>query len=157
MPKKCTDDALGKLNEVVLKGKKRNLHTILVFLDIKGDFDNAWWPGVLSLVKISNISGNLFAVISCFLKDRSVAVSLGHSSKEKFLNKGCPQGSVAGPFPWNVILNDFLEKILDFSTFETIAFADDSLLCFQRKCFHDIRRQAQLTICLHQPGQRIIN
>ncbi|GFS49053.1 reverse transcriptase domain-containing protein [Trichonephila inaurata madagascariensis] len=42
MPLKCTEEALMKLNEIVLKGKKRNLHTILVFLDIKGAFDNAW-------------------------------------------------------------------------------------------------------------------
>ncbi|GFV68451.1 RNA-directed DNA polymerase from mobile element jockey [Trichonephila clavipes] len=91
MPHKCTEDALVKLNEIVLKGKKRNLHTVLVFLDIKSAFDNAWWPGILSLLKRSSIPGNLFAVISSFLKDRSVTLSLGHSSKEKFLNKGCPQ------------------------------------------------------------------
>ncbi|GFY73246.1 RNA-directed DNA polymerase from mobile element jockey, partial [Trichonephila inaurata madagascariensis] len=146
MPQKCTEDALVKLNEIVLKGKKRNLHTILVFLDIKGAFDNAWWPGILSLLKRSNIPGNLFAVISSFLKDRSVTLSLGHSSKEKLLNKGCPQGSVSGPFLWNVIINDFLEKILAFSSCETIAFADDLLLCFQGKSFPDLSRQAQFTL-----------
>ncbi|GFY06068.1 putative 115 kDa protein in type-1 retrotransposable element R1DM [Trichonephila clavipes] len=146
MPHKCTEDALVKLNEIVLKGKKRNLHTVLVFLDIKSAFDNAWWPGILSLLKRSSIPGNLFAVISSFLKDRSVTLSLGLSSKAKFLNKGCPQGSVSGPFLWNVIINDFLEKVLAFSSCETIAFADDLLLCFQGKSFYDICRQAQLTL-----------
>ncbi|GFW14839.1 RNA-directed DNA polymerase from mobile element jockey [Trichonephila clavipes] len=95
MLQKCTEDALVKLIEIVLKGKKRNLHTNLVFLDIKGTFDNAPWPGILSLLKRPNIHGNLFAIISSFLKDISVILSLGHSSKEKFLNKGCPQGSVS--------------------------------------------------------------
>ncbi|GFT44410.1 retrovirus-related Pol polyprotein from type-1 retrotransposable element R1 [Trichonephila clavipes] len=121
-------------------------HKFLVFLDIKSAFDNAWWPGILSLLKRSSIPGNLFAVIFRFLKDRSVTLSLGHFSKEKFLNKGCPQGSVSGPFLWNVIINDFLDKILAFSSCETIAFADDLLLCFQGKSFHDICRQAQLTL-----------
>ncbi|GFW23880.1 putative 115 kDa protein in type-1 retrotransposable element R1DM [Trichonephila clavipes] len=137
---------IPKVNDVRVPKKKRNLHTVLVFLDIKSAFDNAWWPGILSLLKRSSIPGNLFAVISSFLKDRSVTLSLGHSSKEKFLNKGCPQGSVSGPFLWNVIINDFLEKILAFSSCETIAFADDLLLCFQGKSFHDICRQAQLTL-----------
>ncbi|GFS53481.1 RNA-directed DNA polymerase from mobile element jockey [Trichonephila clavipes] len=88
MPQKCTEDALGKHNEIVLKRKKRNLQTILVFLDINRD----WCPGILSLLRRSNIPGNLFAIISSFLKDRSATLSLSHSSKEKFLNKGCPQG-----------------------------------------------------------------
>ncbi|GFV35778.1 reverse transcriptase domain-containing protein [Trichonephila clavipes] len=112
MPQKCTADALVKLNETVLKEKKRNLHTILVFLDIKGAFDNAWWPGILSLLKRSNIPDNLFAVISSFLKDRSVALSLGHSSKEKLLNKGSPQGSNFGPFNLERQYKGCFEKIL---------------------------------------------
>ncbi|GFX03178.1 putative 115 kDa protein in type-1 retrotransposable element R1DM [Trichonephila clavipes] len=135
VPQNCTEDALVKFNEIFLKGKRRNLHTVLVFLGIKGTFDNAWWPGILNLLKRSNIPGNLFAVISSFWKDRSVTLSLGHSSKEKFLNKGCPQGSVSRPFLWNVIINDFLEKILAFSSCETIAFADDLLSLFPGKVF----------------------
>ncbi|KAF8773449.1 Retrovirus-related Pol polyprotein type-1 like protein [Argiope bruennichi] len=123
MPQKCTEDALLNLNKFVLKGKKRNLHTILVFLDIKGAFDNAWWPDIMDLLKGSNIPGNLFAVISSFLKDITASLSLGHSSKERILQRGCPQGSVSGPFLWNIIINDLLEKITAFSSCETIAFA----------------------------------
>ncbi|GFX06514.1 reverse transcriptase domain-containing protein [Trichonephila clavipes] len=115
-------------------------------LDIKCAFDNAYWPGILSLLKRLNIPGNLFAVICSFLKDRSVTLPLGHSSKEKFWNKECPQGSISGPFLWNVIINGFLENILAFSSCKTIAFADDLLLCFQGKSFHHISRQAQLTL-----------
>ncbi|GBN02116.1 hypothetical protein AVEN_191268-1 [Araneus ventricosus] len=42
MPQKCTEDALMRLFEIILNGKKRKLFTTLVFLDIKGAFDNAW-------------------------------------------------------------------------------------------------------------------
>ncbi|GFW07628.1 retrovirus-related Pol polyprotein from type-1 retrotransposable element R1 4 [Trichonephila clavipes] len=62
MPHKCTEDALVKLNEIVLKGKQRNLHTVLVFLDIKSAFDNAWWPVksyVLGEEKKNALTGNL--------------------------------------------------------------------------------------------------
>ncbi|GFW39189.1 uncharacterized protein TNCV_1831791 [Trichonephila clavipes] len=148
---------IPKVNDVRVPKKKRNLHTVLVFLDIKSAFDNAWWPGILSLLKRSSIPGNLFAVISSFLKDRSVTLSLGHSSKEKFLNKGCPQGSVSGPFLWNVIINDFLEKILAFSSCETIAFADDLLLCFRESPFMTFADKRSLLLTLLQPGQRILN
>ncbi|GBM11439.1 RNA-directed DNA polymerase from mobile element jockey, partial [Araneus ventricosus] len=95
MPQKCTEDALMRLFEIILNGKKRKLFTTLVFLDIKGAFDNAWWPAILSLLRSANIPGNLFSIISSFLKDRTATLSLGHCSKERPLQKGCPQGSVS--------------------------------------------------------------
>ncbi|GFW91551.1 reverse transcriptase domain-containing protein [Trichonephila clavipes] len=52
----------------------------------------------------------------CALLPRQDLQPEGHSSKEEFLNKGCPQGSVSGPFLWN------------------------------GKSFHDISRQAQLNL-----------
>ncbi|GFV61254.1 retrovirus-related Pol polyprotein from type-1 retrotransposable element R1 [Trichonephila clavipes] len=41
-PHKSTEDALLRLNEIVKRGKKKHLHSILISLDIKGAFDNAW-------------------------------------------------------------------------------------------------------------------
>ncbi|KAF8764959.1 RNA-directed DNA polymerase mobile like protein [Argiope bruennichi] len=64
MPQKCTEDALLNLNKFVLNGKKKNLHTILVFLDIKGAFD---MPGgcYYGSIKGANIPGKYYyAVIS---------------------------------------------------------------------------------------------
>ncbi|GFX18019.1 retrovirus-related Pol polyprotein from type-1 retrotransposable element R1 [Trichonephila clavipes] len=46
-PHKSTEDALLRLNEIVKRGKKNHLHSILISLDIKGAFDNAWWPCIL--------------------------------------------------------------------------------------------------------------
>ncbi|GBL85043.1 hypothetical protein AVEN_221281-1 [Araneus ventricosus] len=143
MPQKCTEDALMRLFEFILNGKKRKHFTTFVFLDIKGAFDNAWWPAILSLLRSANIPGNLLAVISSFLKDRTATLSLGHCSKERPLQKGCTQGSVSGPLLWNIIINNLLDKVSTFSCCETIAFADDLLLCFQGKTLQDINREAQ--------------
>ncbi|GFU99451.1 reverse transcriptase domain-containing protein [Trichonephila clavipes] len=140
----------------LFKREKRNLHTVLVFLDIKSAFDNAWWPGILSLLKISSIPGNLFAVIPSFLKDRSVTLSLGHSSKEKFLNKGCPQGSVSGPFLWNVIINDFLEKSWLFLPVKRLLLLM-TYFFVSGKSFMTFADKRSLLLTLLQPGQRILN
>ncbi|GBN52088.1 hypothetical protein AVEN_122257-1 [Araneus ventricosus] len=138
MPQKCTVEALMRLFEIILNGNKRKLFTTLVFLGIKGAFDNAWWPAILCLLRSANIPGNLFAVISSFLKDRTTTLSLGHCSKERPLKKVCPQGSVSGPLLWNIIINNLLDQVSTFSCCETIAFADNLLLCFQGKTLQDI-------------------
>ncbi|GBL91709.1 hypothetical protein AVEN_71354-1 [Araneus ventricosus] len=115
----------------------------MLLFNIKGAFDNAWWPAILSLLRSANIPGNLFAVISSFLKDRTATLSLGHCSKERPLQKGYPQGSVSGPLFRNIIINNLLDKVSTFSCCEAIAFADDLLLCFQRMTLQDINREAQ--------------
>ncbi|GBM26655.1 hypothetical protein AVEN_15461-1 [Araneus ventricosus] len=143
MPQKCTEDVLMRLFEIILNGKKRKLFTTLVFLDIKGAFDNAWWPAILSPFRSANIPSNLFSVISSFLKERTATSSLDHCSKERPLQKGYPQGSVSGPLLWNIIINNLLDKDSTFSCSETIAFADDLLPCFQGKTLQDINREAQ--------------
>ncbi|GFS52361.1 retrovirus-related Pol polyprotein from type-1 retrotransposable element R1 [Trichonephila clavipes] len=50
-PHKKTEDALLRLNEIVKRGKMKHLHSILISLDIKGAFDNAWWPCILNLLR----------------------------------------------------------------------------------------------------------
>ncbi|GFS52364.1 uncharacterized protein TNCV_4850761 [Trichonephila clavipes] len=50
-PHQKTEDALLRLNEIVKRGKMKHLHSILISLDIKGAFDNAWWPCILNLLR----------------------------------------------------------------------------------------------------------
>ena len=33
------------------ESKKKNLFTILVFMDIKGAFDDTWWPAIIKQLK----------------------------------------------------------------------------------------------------------
>ncbi|GBL98598.1 hypothetical protein AVEN_19665-1 [Araneus ventricosus] len=143
MPQMCPEDALMRLHEIILNGKNRKLFTTLVLLDIKGASDNAWWPFILSLLRNANIPGNLFAVIYSFLKDRTATLSLGHYSKERHLQKGCPQGSISGPLLWNIIINYLFDKVSSFSSCETMAFSNDLLLCFQGKTLQNINTEAQ--------------
>lgn len=49
-PQKSVEDALIRLCDIVSQEKRKNYVTFLIFLDIKGAFDNAWWPRVLHLL-----------------------------------------------------------------------------------------------------------
>ncbi|GFX67212.1 hypothetical protein TNCV_2185591 [Trichonephila clavipes] len=68
-PHKSTEDALLRLNEIVKRGKKKHLHSILISLDIKGAFDNAWWPCILNLLNKAEIPINIFSLVADFLID----------------------------------------------------------------------------------------
>ncbi|GFW47803.1 retrovirus-related Pol polyprotein from type-1 retrotransposable element R1 [Trichonephila clavipes] len=130
-PHKSTEDALLRLNEIVKRGKRKHLHSILISLDIKGAFDNAWWPCILNLLKKAEIPINIFSLVADFLNDRVVKMQLGSTSAIRCLERGCLQGSVSGPIFWNIIINDLLSKLKNLACCEIIAFADDILVCSQ--------------------------
>ncbi|GFX40889.1 uncharacterized protein TNCV_3761101 [Trichonephila clavipes] len=130
-PHKNTEDALLRLNEIVKRGKKKHLHSILISLDIKGAFDNAWWPCILNLLKKAEIPINIFSLVADFLNDRVAKMQLGSTSAIRCLERGCPQGSVSGRIFWNIIINDLLSKLNNLACCEIIAFADDILVCSQ--------------------------
>ncbi|GFW35329.1 RNA-directed DNA polymerase from mobile element jockey [Trichonephila clavipes] len=79
-PHKNTADDLLRLNEIVKRGKKKHLHLILISLDIKGAFDNAWWPCILNLLKKAEIPINIFSLVADFLNYRVAKIQLGSTS-----------------------------------------------------------------------------
>ncbi|GFV34446.1 uncharacterized protein TNCV_1413771 [Trichonephila clavipes] len=142
-PHKSTEDALLRLNEIVKRGKKKHLHSILISLDIKGAFDNAWWPCILNLLKKAEIPINIFSLVADFLNDRVAKMQLGSTSAIRCLERGCPQGSVFGPIFWNIIINDLLSKLNNLACCEIIAFADDILVCSQGRDLSETFLHAQ--------------
>ncbi|GFX28524.1 RNase H domain-containing protein [Trichonephila clavipes] len=78
------------------------------------------------------------AELVSFLQCRSADLTLGNVTKNRVLEKGCPQGSVMGPFLWNLIVNDLLCTISKFQNCPKIAFEDDVLLIVQCKHFQDV-------------------
>ena len=142
-PHKSTENALSRLCEIVSNGKKKNLFTILVFMDIKGAFDNAWWPAIIKQLKNVRAPANILHLYKNFLHNRKAELTIGGVKKVFLLEKGCPQGSVSGPILWNLLINDLLIKLS--STFDCykIAFADDLLLVFQGKDFRNVCSLAQ--------------
>lgn len=117
--------AIDALDELVRRIETRDMdHMLLVQLDIKGAFDGAWWPFIKYQLLRYGCPRNVYELICSYLSERRVNVHYAGTAYSKSIVKGCIQGSVCGPFFWNLIVNDLLE--IDFGPGVHVqAFADD--------------------------------
>ena len=96
-----------------------------VALDISKAFDRVWHAGLLSKLKSSGISGQIFGHISSFLSNRRLRVVLdGKSSQEYPINAGVPQGSILGPTLFLLYINDLPDDVIC----NIAIYADDTTL-----------------------------
>jgi hypothetical protein len=119
---KSTIDALKKYKNLVSDPIYR--HTAILFIDISGAFENVWWPAMIMALRQANIPDYLIVLIKSYVTNRKVIYKQGSLELRKECKKGCPQGSVLGPTPWNTVLDMFLRMGLPPEV-EVIAYADD--------------------------------
>ena len=94
-------------------------------IDIPKAFDRIWDAGLLHKLKSYGMSGQIFGLISSFVRNRQLQVVLdGKSSQEYKVNVGVPQGSVLGPTLFLLYIN-----YLPYNGICNIAiYADDTTL-----------------------------
>ena len=93
-----------------------NKYIDIVYFDFKKAFDKVSHIKLLIKLKDIGIAGNILKWIECFLTNRKQSVKVNHSySKFKNVLSGVSQGSVIGPLPFIIFINDitnlFTEKL----------------------------------------------
>ncbi|KAG5870354.1 hypothetical protein JTB14_016121 [Gonioctena quinquepunctata] len=96
--KKSTVDAITRV--LALAGGEA-AHQIVIFVDIAGAFDNAWWPAILKLAHDYNLPASIVQLLKSYLSNRWVVYESQTVAIDKELTEGCPQGSVMGPMEPN--------------------------------------------------------
>src|SRR5699024_5966083 len=92
MRNRSTTDAQKYLQNAIDKRKKGE-KAILVSLDIKSAFDNAWWPAILKTMDTQKYPAGLIQIVENYFSNRSISTSYGRYKASKTITKGCPQGS----------------------------------------------------------------
>ena len=86
------------MSDRIAKAFNRSGETRAVALDISKAFDRVWHPGLLPKFRSYRISGQIFGLISSFLSNRWLRVTLHEKSSQEYpVNAGVPQGFILGP------------------------------------------------------------
>ena len=128
-----TIDALQLITDTAIDFKKEK-YSAIIAIDLKGAFDNAFWPSIIYNLYNLNIPEKLIILIQKYLQDRQIIAKYSNFNIVKQITKGCPQGSALSPTLWNVMINNLTE--LDFFRKDNIQialFADDITLILKEK------------------------
>lgn len=96
----------------------------MITLDVSNAFNSASWQIILDELRVRGVDEDLIAIIRSYLSDRVIILQAEDEISEKSINSGVPQGSVLGPFLWNVLYDEILRIALP-DGITLIGFADD--------------------------------
>lgn len=136
-------DALVALTSQIKGTTAKYMTTI--FFDIKGAFDNVWWPGLMQAMRLRQIPHKIIAIIKSYLTDREVQLTQGSFTVVKDCTKGCPQGSVLGPTLWNITLDSLLDSDWPENT-KVFAYADDLAVTIESDLRNELKQKCQSVI-----------
>lgn len=123
---KSTEHAWGKVKEIMAGSTSK--YMLAVFVDFTGAFDNLCWKSVLG--RIGELEDVDLELWKSYFSNRRVVVQDGEKYVWRDVRRGCPQGSICGPYIWNMMMNKLLLDLED-QQYKVVAYADDILLLIE--------------------------
>ena len=133
-PQHSCETLLLRVTNDILVNSDEGKCTIKVLLDLSSAFDTVDHPGLLDIMWHDHgFRGTVYDWFADFLSERSQAVSIdGQNSDFKNNGYGVPQGSVVGPFLFNIYVGNLI-KMLEKEGFTVHGYADDHQILYSFK------------------------
>ena len=117
----------------------RGQYNLVVFLDIKKAFDTVNHDILLKKLEMYGLGDSALALLRNYLTDRTQICQLqGMLSEQRTITCGIPQGSILGPLPFTLYIND-LPNCLKHTT--PRMFADDTSLTAAGETLGEVERR----------------
>lgn len=120
-----TGDAWQFLKNFV--GASGSRYVLGIFVDFKGAFDNLLWTAIMSRLRL--LGCQELKLWHSYFSGRRACVRGANSEVWVDVVRGCPQGSISGPFIWNMMMDVLLHRLEPICKF--CAYADDLLLLIE--------------------------
>lgn len=132
---KSTTDAWIKVKGYVHECVSK--YVLGIFVDFKGAFDYLLWSKVLN--RIQSLGCGEYKTWCSYFSNRKAIVKGVNGCVERIVTRGCPQGSIAGPAIWNLMVDDLLHTLTNNGC-KVVAYADDLLLLVEGNSRAEIER-----------------
>ncbi|KAH8320301.1 hypothetical protein KR067_000652, partial [Drosophila pandora] len=119
---RCVDDAWRHVKSSVAASPAR--YVLGIFVDFKGAFDNVEWSAALR--RLADVGCRELSLWQSFFSDRRAEIRSSSGTVSVPVTRGCPQGSISGPFIWDLLMDVLLRRLQPYCAFS--AYADDLLL-----------------------------
>jgi ribonuclease HI len=124
---RSTEMALNQVITILENAKHKKHHSLVVFLDLKGAFDNVSYNAIIKYLTKKNINENIIHWYINLLSERYCISEQATSPKLRELKRGIPQGGILSPIIWNLIFDDLI-KTYDKTNIKCTGYADDACL-----------------------------
>ena len=110
---KSTDDDRFTLSQSVMESLNRGKHIVATFLDVEKAFGNVWHNGLRYEIFMLHLPTKTTRWLSDFLVGHVIQVNVNGfmSNQINTMQSRVPQGSVQGPLPFLVYVNDLPEPL----------------------------------------------
>lgn len=124
---RSTVDAISEVVSIAEMAKATKSFCAIITLDVQNAFNSAKWNVIKNAFRKKGLNGYLYNIIDDYLDDRILLYETTQGIKKYCITSGVPQGSVLGPFLWNVMYDGLLNMELPKGA-KLIGYADDIAL-----------------------------